>query len=205
MNSEPIVFLHIPKTGGIAVRKALKTGFSDLHVLVHRGKARLTLTERVAGLGIEKENPLIISVIRHPVERLLSAYWYLKNGGTRHTRRDAGDAKRVFGAYKDFEDFVTNGGLQKHHNDQVHLRPQSFWMRSGKKGDKFTLPSNLKLFRYEEMNVRLALFLSKKSSKTVTFSVANATKNKQRTEITTEMRKVIEEVYSQDLEIWNAS
>ena len=203
MNSEPVVFLHIPKTGGIAVRKAIKRVFNNSHVLVHRGKARLNFLERVEQLGLK--NPTMIAVIRHPVERLVSAYWYLKNGGTRHTSRDARDAERVFNDYEDLESFVVNGGLEKFYECQVHLRPQSFWMRTAKRsGDKYEISRKLKIFRYEEMNVRLALYLSEMTERTITFTVSNVTKNKERTVVTPQMRDIIEKVYEQDLQIWNA-
>lgn len=207
MNNEPIVFLHIPKTGGIAVRKAMRTAFGRrLNVLVHRGKTKLSLPQRVEALGLESK-PVLISVVRNPTERLVSAYWYLRNGGSRHTRRDAKDYERVFGIYDTFEEFVMRGGLDRFYFDQVHLKPQSFWLRdeARKKGrEKFKICPDLKIFKYEEMNVRLALFLSKQSGRNISFGVANATKDKPKTVVTPEMQDVIDSIYAQDLELWKS-
>jgi len=203
--AEPMVFVHIPKTGGISVRRALKRHIRNVKILVHRGASKKTLLERVGRMHLNTD-PTVHAVIREPTERLISAYWYLKNGGQRHTSKDARDATRVLGDYEDFEDFVLRG-LQNVYMSQVHLKPQCFWLRTRKKRKKekkWELYPYLKLFKYEDMNKTITSYLEEMVNISLVLAPTNITINKPKTEVTSEAREVINKVYAQDLALWKS-
>lgn len=101
--SKVIIFLHIPKCGGMSVRKALCDNFEDHDAYTIGGwndeamqKTIDALRDRIAGgnrpklvmghiaygvhrqLGLEEAEVIYISVMREPIERVLSFYKYVR-------------------------------------------------------------------------------------------------------------------------------
>jgi len=202
-----ICFLHIPKTGGMAVRNCLRNSFRGrFSPLVHRGKRKLSLTQRVL-LATARKNKVVFALIREPFERLASAYFYLKNGATAHTDRDQRDANRTVNLYRDLEHFIQEG-LHIHMRKQVHLRPQTFWMRARSKKkieERWQLYDDIQLFRYEDMHTKFAVELDKyKPIKPVFFRPKNVTRKKEKVVLSDEAKNIVYELYKQDYEIWKS-
>ena len=67
------VFIHVPKTGGVSIRKSL----FDQDI----GPHTTALDQRIY-MGKKKYNDFsVIAFVRNPWDRLVSAFFYLKGGG----------------------------------------------------------------------------------------------------------------------------
>lgn len=98
VKSTGILFLHIPKCAGVSVNNTL---YGSL------GAGHKPLDKVFVGLGpIEFRNVFKFTIVRNPWDRLVSAYFFLRNGGF-------GDRDRQFyqenlAEFENFEDFVLN-------------------------------------------------------------------------------------------------
>ena len=110
----------MPKCGGSSVKKFLRS--KNISVINHntRIKKFKYLKDRVdQGL-----TGYIFTFTRNPWDRLISAYFYLKQGG--HGAWDKKDCNRYLSHYSSFEDMVLNW------NDilfnQIHFKEQYKWV-----------------------------------------------------------------------------
>lgn len=133
-------------------------------------------------------------IMRDPVDRVLSAYHFLKGGGINGT--DARDWRRFCGGFESFDDFV-EFGLEPASREQLHFLPQWFWIDTpGQDVDldrvrvlRFDrLSSEVKRFA-EEFRLRLPGLPHKNKSARAGASV------------TPEQRERICEIYSRDMEL----
>jgi hypothetical protein len=74
------VFVHVPKTAGVSITTALAREGSERHRLCLRGTKHETMKAFLDRVGPGKiEGYHRFSVVRHPVNRLCSHFWYLKS------------------------------------------------------------------------------------------------------------------------------
>jgi len=120
------IFIHIPKSGGTSVIKYSKLDLATVsHAEYAKGKYR-TLDEvkqHLKNEGLEYSE--VFAFIRNPLDRFLSAYYYLLNSGT--TAKDHADYKKYIQPYSDIQDFIAKG-LDHAAAKQVHFKPQSYWI-----------------------------------------------------------------------------
>ena len=110
-----VVFVHVPKTGGTSVARALYG--TD-------GGGHRTLRDYRAELGDAfVDRAFSFAVVRDPVERLASAFRYLRAGGG--NRLDAAFRDRVLGPYATLDAFVRGWLTPETLREQVHFRPQA--------------------------------------------------------------------------------
>jgi chondroitin 4-sulfotransferase 11 len=109
MRRRELQFVHVPKTGGISVATALGL---PLH-----GHFRLEPDRRFA-----------FAFVRHPLDRLASAFAYLAAGGS--TNQDAIDAYELLPGFAgDFGRFVEDlHARPERYLHQQHFRPQTYWL-----------------------------------------------------------------------------
>ena len=126
MNREA-VFMHIPKTGGLSIRRMCKN--NNIKVIRHdsRDPRNVSLAE------YRRRNPNIFSfaVVRNPWDRLVSVYYFLRSGGIRP--EDKQDADRFVNKYKNFNEFVLNAFQNDDILKQIHFRPQYLWISDNNK------------------------------------------------------------------------
>lgn len=113
-NDNRSIFIHLPKTAGTSVSKALGLP-SSRHVPAE--------AYRIANPG-KFARFFKFAFVRNPYDRLVSSYTFLNNGGMNED--DARFAKHHLQPYESFEHFVLEG-LARHSEVQywVHFRPQS--------------------------------------------------------------------------------
>lgn len=109
-----VLFVHVPKTGGTSVARALYGG---------AGVGHRTVREVRAELGPRFDGLSTFAVVRDPVDRLASAFRYLKAGGS--NRLDAAFAERVLRDVPTLEAFVVGWLTPRTSRAQVHFRPQA--------------------------------------------------------------------------------
>lgn len=112
------IFIHIPKTGGVSIKKAL---------FGKRGGGHKTATEykKIFGPNIY-QNYFSFAYIRNPYSRLISAYTFLKKGGL--TKWDQAWAIENLSDYDCFADFVSDWLSSENVRKHKHFIPQHYWI-----------------------------------------------------------------------------
>lgn len=108
------VFVHIPKAAGISISFSLygrKTGD-------HRTMADYAL----ALSRQELKESFKFTFVRNPWDRVLSTYFYLKQGG--RNKQDKRWAQENLSRFDSFEDFVKRWLTKEKANSELHFKPQ---------------------------------------------------------------------------------
>tara|TARA_R110000824_G_C15207272_1_gene676266 strand:- start:483 stop:1070 length:588 start_codon:yes stop_codon:yes gene_type:complete len=111
------IFIHIPKCGGNSLLKICRS--INISIIGHniRNKNFKYLKDRA-------EKGYVFTFSRNPWDRLVSAYFYIKQGGL--LTEDKVDYDRYLSHYSSFEDMVLNW------NDilfnQIHFKEQYKWI-----------------------------------------------------------------------------
>ena len=109
-----IVFIHIPKTAGISLIKAI---YNDVNLPGHRSFFFYN-----TALNMKNEKYFCFSFVRNHFDRLYSAYMFLKKGVINHVDRLLYETYLL--KFNDFEDFVLNGLDNKLIFKITHFIPQ---------------------------------------------------------------------------------
>ena len=126
-----VIFIHIPKTGGTTIENALFNG----RVMFDVGSSHRTAQE-LSTLCQERGTPFAsfysFAIVRNPYDRLISSYFYAKNGGN----GGPNDAERFKPWRKlSFEQFVGRlVHLQERGQSHLipsHFQPQYRWVTKG--------------------------------------------------------------------------
>ena len=113
MKEAGVVFVHVPKTGGLSIARALYGT---------EGGGHRTAADYRRQLGDDAYEAMVsLAVVREPTERLASAFAFLQRGGLNALDRAFRDAYLF--QFSTLESFVL-GGLAEVVEKQVHFRPQ---------------------------------------------------------------------------------
>ena len=181
------IFIHIPKTAGVSLVKAI---FGDVSFEGHR-----SFYFNSIALNIKNEKYFSFTFVRNPFDRLYSAYKFLQNGGMNHLD------KLVFqthlSEFNDFEDFILNGLNRKLIYKITHLIPQHEYL-CDKKGS--ILVDFVGRFEHLESDI---LLLSTILSKDIKLSHHNYNKKLDyREAYTSEMINKVNQIYQKDIDIF---
>ena len=116
--------MHIPKTAGISLYKAIRHPNVRIkgHFIQNPFHRYLKDT-----LPSYKNKPYVFTFVRNPWDRLVSAFFYLNEGGRNIS--DKADSKKYLRKYQgDFETFIKEGIAEGKALEQLHLKPQSVWV-----------------------------------------------------------------------------
>jgi len=108
------IFVHIPKTAGLSIAKALFGNAGGSHV-------PLSTYERVFDKA-EFDSYFKFAFVRNPWDRVVSAYAYLIDGGGQNEYDEKWG--RTLAAYDGFEAFVTGWLTPGNVREQIHFLPQ---------------------------------------------------------------------------------
>jgi len=112
------IFVHIPKCAGVSVNRTLFGNLAGGH----------TTLDTYSNIFEPKHlgEYFKFTIVRNPWDRLVSAYFFLKNGG--FGEKDSDWFKQELSEFSDFDDFVKNwvdrNNIWKWH----HFRPQYHYM-----------------------------------------------------------------------------
>ena len=180
------IFIHIPKTAGLSVVKAI---YGDVSGGGHR-----TISFYKYVLAEELSDYFTFTFIRNPYDRLYSAYKFLEKGGMNQYDRQVFEIhlKR----YSNFQDFVLNGLNKKMMRDIMHFIPQTDFI-CDKKGR--VLVNYIGKFENLQIDFKT---LSDKLNKEIVLPHLNLNKKESFDKIfTVEMRKIVRKLYAKDFEI----
>lgn len=120
-DSERIVFVHVPRTGGHSVFKSLIVPNDNVVGKDHdTRRPEYETTDEF----INKED-FVFTFVRNPYERVVSSYFYLKEGG--RNKQDEIEGIKYLREYDSFKEFILNG-LETVVDEQLHFYPQVFWI-----------------------------------------------------------------------------
>ncbi|MCC5987906.1 MAG: sulfotransferase family 2 domain-containing protein [Pararhodobacter sp.] len=189
------IFTHVPKTGGKSVLAAF-----GLPMLGTEYDGSLTHIENPYGhrpLRNEWKEQLAdyfcFAIVRDPLERLASAFFYL----------DAGGCNRFDAAYRDQHLSVYRGNFLafveklERHIDHDHFRPQSWWLTSP---EGVLLPDFIG--RYETLQSDFANIASRIGLETPALAHLNASRRPPvNTCYTVQARRKTAEIYAEDFRL----
>ncbi|WP_165793775.1 sulfotransferase family 2 domain-containing protein [Hyphococcus luteus] len=182
------IFVHIPKTAGISV---VLSFYGDTISMAHTRLRmfRLLFTEE------EFDSFYKFAFVRHPTDRLISAFNFLKGGGI--TQDDSAFADAHLAPYDDFSSFVRKWLTPASAYSYVHFVPQhDFVMIRGKPGLDY-------IGRFESLaedyeHIRHATGIGEALKK---YNVRNQSKT--RPDLAPDVRRIIETVYEKDFELFD--
>ena len=119
-NAHRAIFIHIPKTAGSSVAQALAT--SSRHVPYFE-------YERINQLKFDRF--FKFAFVRNPWDRLVSTYFFLKNGGVNELDRRF--AAEQLAGYDNFAAFVEGWLSEENIWSWVHFKPQHFFICDAKR------------------------------------------------------------------------
>lgn len=108
------IFVHIPKCAGISVCQSLFGNLAGAHQSLRQYQIIFSPSEFAEYFKF--------TFVRNPWDRLVSAFFFLKNGGL--TANDKSWSARNLSPYPDFETFVRKGIRKKNILSFPHFRPQ---------------------------------------------------------------------------------
>lgn len=178
------VFIHIPKTAGTSVARAL---FG-------------TASRHVPCIEYEKANPrkfrryFKFAFVRNPWDRLFSAYHFLKKGGMNSD--DAAWAQTHLANYHSFEQFVHEWVNRDNIMCGVHFKPQHHFITDSQ--GQLAIDY---LGRMENINADFD-FICQKIGVSVTLPILNVIEKIRYTDAyTPEMIDIVTRVYQQDISV----
>jgi hypothetical protein len=183
------IYVHIPKAGGVSLSMQL---FGNLGGGHNRIKDYRLIFSKEEWHAYYK-----FTVVRNPWDRLVSAYFFLKEGGFDEIDKKWFDAN--LSKYKDFEDFVVSWLSKKNIYTWNHFIPQFEFVCIG---NKIVVDKVLKL---ENMLSNIAE-INKKLNTNINSSHENKTKSREsdyRVYYTDRTKKIVEEIYRNDIEMFN--
>ena len=182
------VFIHIPKTAGVSLLKAI---YGDVTLEGHR-----SFYFNSIALNIKNEEYFSFTFVRNPWDRLYSSYKFLEKGGVNIHDKNA--YEMYLSQYKSFEDFVINGLDKKIIYKITHFIPQSEFMCNNK---GVVLVDYVG--RFERLNQDI-ITLSKQLKKKVIMEHHNFNLKQDYTNIYTDgMIEKVRNIYKKDIDIFN--
>tara|TARA_B100002019_G_scaffold285000_1_gene293430 strand:+ start:3955 stop:4584 length:630 start_codon:yes stop_codon:yes gene_type:complete len=186
------IFVHIPKTAGNSVTGVLYG--SKFLCIGHDLRDRNYRFPK----DIKWFKDLYsCCFVRNPWDRLVSSYFYLKNGG--NSEHDLYDFNYYFAKFETFDDLIKN--WEDSFYNQIHMKPQSDWIYNEKNECMFDFVG-----RYENLqkdtnrimiqNDMLPKYLQKTNNSQRGNYVDYYTKT---------TSKIVEEIYKEDIENFNYS
>lgn len=114
-NDSNTIFIHIPKTAGISIVKAI---YGDVSLEGHRS---IYFYKHI--FDKDFKDFFTFTFIRNPYDRLYSSFKFLQKGGM--NQHDKNAFQKYLSHYSDFEDFVLNGLNNEIIYEIMHFIPQS--------------------------------------------------------------------------------
>ncbi|WP_435412942.1 sulfotransferase family 2 domain-containing protein [Psychroserpens mesophilus] len=183
------IFVHIPKAAGVSVNKALFGNYGGSHLKLK--DYQLIFNKK------EFYKYYKFTFVRNPWDRLVSTYFFLKNGGFHENDKAWFDDN--LSQFEDFEDFVLNWLNDENSYKWIHFIPQYEFITLNNK----VLVDDI--FKLEDINESIKI-ISKKLNIPIELKHENQNPNrdsKYREYYTPEMKDIVGLVYKKDIELFD--
>lgn len=187
-NEYQTIFIHIPKTGGSSVAKSL----------FDQSSRHVPWFEYYKYNKMKYNKFFKFAFVRNPWDRLVSSYFYLRNGGM--NKMDNDWALENIKQYETFQEFVLRWVNKKNINSWIHFKPQNYWICDDKKNIMIDY-----LGRLETIS-RDFLFISNKvGSKKFLDKLNKSERGKYQSYYNLETKEIVEKVYHDDVKLFGYS
>lgn len=180
---EPVVFIHIPKTGGTSVHS---TG-------VYRSYGHMPASHDDRAWIDEQDLPPLFAVVRHPYSRFASAYYFLRAGG--NSAYDRYYARKLGIHRLGLNEFAARKVASGEALDWLHFKPQADFLtnRSGELSVRF-------LLRFEHLENDWRRFATGFDLPPV-LERRNVGRSRKKAPLTEESKLIIRRAYHRDFEL----
>ncbi|NRA92331.1 MAG: sulfotransferase family 2 domain-containing protein [Psychroserpens sp.] len=181
------IFVHIPKAAGISINKALFGNYGGSHNKLR--DYQLVFNKK------EFFSYYKFTIVRNPWDRLVSTYFFLKEGGFHETDKAWYEAN--LSQYESFEHFVLNWLNADNIYKWIHFIPQHEFITVN---DKVLVDD---IYKLESINDNIDK-LSEKLNITIDLKHENQNpnrKSKYREYYTPETEAIVRRVYGKDIEL----
>jgi len=180
------IFVHIPKCAGVSLNETIFGGLAGGHT---------TFDEY---LNIFEPNCITdyfkFTIVRNPWDRLVSAYFFLKNGG--FNELDKAWFSEELGVYSGFEDFVRTWLNKKNIWKWYHFQPQYHYILEKRK------MMSLDFIGFLENIDEDFMYISKRIGVNCSLPSSNKSKHATYTNYyTDETKNIVAEVYAEDIKL----
>ena len=182
------IFVHIPKTAGISVCYSLFRGLAGGHK---------SIREYCLAFSKEEfESFYKFAFVRHPADRLCSAFRFLRQGG--RSDEDERYGREVLGKYADENEFVQKWLRREKLHDYLHFVPQYEFLRTWG-----TQPRVDFIGRFENLNDDFET-IRKKTGGEPLKKLNTSERGKSWQDVLSESsREIVREVYAEDYELFD--
>ena len=181
----PFLFIHVPKTGGNAIKNTQL--FKDSIYFYHAS------IRNVMEWG--KKYRASYAIVRNPYDRLVSAFFYLQDGGEKN-KWDINSMKKQQKYRNNFIEFVKN---LSEFMDDIHYKPQYTFLTD--KNNELKVDHILK---QESLNNDYMKLQQLYGYSPVPLNKVNTSKHEDYTHYyDDETRRIVQEVYRKDFELLN--
>jgi hypothetical protein len=185
------IFVHIPKTGGISIKKSL---FG-----IRGGAHRRLRNYKILYNEKEFSNYFKFSFVRNPWDRVVSAYEFLKAGGINEADRRW--TEEVLSQFNSFNDFIVGWLAETEGYGEIHFMPQYEFICLGG-----TKPQVDYIGRFEQINKDFTKICNKIGvQKELSDNNKSSRHSDYKKYYTKETEEVVEEVYSEDIRMFGYS
>jgi hypothetical protein len=180
----PILFIHVPKTGGNSLKKTQL--FKRCRFFGHKPISQIE--------NHKSDYKYSFAVTRNPYDRVVSAFHYLKNGGEPNNGYDLGMQKKL-SKYKDFKDFVKDLHLFV---NEVHFKPQYTFVCD--KNDRLLIDYT---FKSEKLDTEIRRLFEKERIPVENIPKVNTSKHDDYSKYyDVNTKKTVYQIYKKDFELF---
>ena len=181
------IFVHIPKAAGISINKAMFGNMGGTHTKL---KDYQLIFNKKEFFGYYK-----FTFVRNPWDRLVSTYFFLKNGGLHD--KDRKWFEDELSKFKDFEDFVLNWLNEENIYKWIHFVPQCEFITVNNKvmvDDVFKLENINNDIKTISEKLNISIDLGHENQ--------NPNRKKYRDYYSAKSQQIVNEVYKKDIELF---
>lgn len=181
---EKFIFIHIPKTAGKSLTKVIGSG----------GACHLSWRHYQAILEEKIENYYVFTVVRAPLDRLISSYTYMKSGGNQSIE-DLEIKRDWIDPFKNFDEFVKESLSTSSVISSRKFRPQTTFLEN-KEGH---IEKQINIFYFESL-LQAYQEISEQLKLKKPLPHVNSSNRGNEASISLESAKIINQLYSKDFE-----
>lgn len=182
-----IHFLAIPKTGGISIKEFCD--YNKIPIVWHNRNLDKTKSKIY---NCDK----LFCVLRNPIDRVMSAYSYLKNGGINDM--DKQDWDTYCGRFTDINTFIENN-LIVAETEQIHFRSQYKWLLDMSGNIHI---NKIEVLKFERLNEDLKNFQQRYNLKKFNLKHNNRS-NRNGVILNDNSISIIKDIYQRDYDLIN--